>query len=138
MIVGYTTGVFDLFHVGHVHLLQNAKSLCDKLIVGVSTDDLVGYKGKKSVIPFEERLQIVAANKYVDLVVPQEKIDKIEAYKKFKFNVLIVGDDWYDKPTWKHYEEELAKHNVRVFYMPYTKSTSSTMINETLLSLRGE
>ena len=138
MIIGYTTGVFDLFHIGHVNLLRNAKSLCDRLIVGVSVDDLVSYKNKKPVIPFEERAEIVRAISYVDLVVPQESQDKYEAFKKFKYNILVVGDDWYGDKKWKEYESKLKKHNVEVFYMPYTKNTSSTLINATLVSLREQ
>ena len=77
MIIGYTTGVFDLFHVGHLNLLRNAKSLCDKLIVGVTSDELVSYKNKKSVIPFNERIDIVRSISYVDLAVPQINMDKL-------------------------------------------------------------
>lgn len=76
MVIGYTSGVFDLFHIGHLNLLKNAKGMCDKLIVGVTTDDLSLYKGKKPLIPFEDRLEIVRAVRYVDAVVPQETMDK--------------------------------------------------------------
>ena len=78
MVVGYTTGVYDLFHIGHLNLLKNAKGLCDKLIVGVTVDELVAYKNKKSVIPFEERIEIVRSIKCVDAAIPQENIDKFE------------------------------------------------------------
>ena len=107
MITGYTSGVFDLFHIGHLNILKNAKSMCDKLVVGVTTDDLVSYKHKKSVIPFSERLEIVSACKYVDLAIPQDKIDKLEMYKKLKFNILFVGDDWYKNENWQNYEKKL-------------------------------
>ena len=90
MIIGYTTGVFDLFHIGHVNLLRNAKSLCQKLSVGVSVDDLVAYKNKKAVIPFEERIEIVRSVKYVDVAIPQFSIDKLQAYEKIKYNILII------------------------------------------------
>ena len=96
MVIGYTTGVFDLFHVGHLNLLKNAKTMCDKLVVGVTIDKLVRYKYKKSVIPYKERIEIVKSCRYVDLAIPQNKIDKLEAFKKIKYDILFVGDDWYE------------------------------------------
>lgn len=135
-IVGYTTGVFDLFHIGHLNLLKNAKSLCDKLIVGVTVDELVAYKHKKAVIPFEERIEIVRAIKYVDVALPQNDIDKLKAWYKLKYNLLFVGDDWFGTDKWKAMENELQIRGVKVVYFPYTKSTSSTLINETLIRLR--
>ncbi len=137
MVIGYIAGVFDLFHIGHVNILRNSKSLCDKLIVGVTIDELVLYKNKKAVIPFEERLEIVRSSKYVDLAVPQTSMNKIEAYNKFKFNVMFVGDDWYSTSKWEEIEEEFKLLNVKVIYFPYTKSTSSTIINDTLKNLRA-
>lgn len=134
--IGYTTGVYDLFHIGHLNLLRKAKSLCDYLIVGVSTDDLVGYKGKRSVIPFEERKAIVGAIKYVDEVVTQEDMDKIGAWKKYHFNVMFVGDDWKGTDKWNKIEADLKEVGAEVIYFPYTKGTSSTLINETLIRLR--
>jgi len=136
MIIGYTTGVFDLFHIGHLNMLKNAKSMCDKLIVGVTTDELVSYKHKKAVIPFEERIEIVRSIKYVDAVVPQESMDKMEAWSKLKFDIMFVGDDWYGTEKWARYEEEFNKVNVKIIYFPYYKGTSSTLINETLMQLR--
>ena len=138
MILGYTTGVFDLFHIGHLNMLKKSKSLCDKLIVGVSTDDLVLYKNKKPVIPFEERIEIVQSIQYVDAVVPQENMDKIEAWSKLKFDVMFVGDDWYSTEKWNKIESQLHKKGVRIVYFPYTKNTSSTLINKTLLNLRSK
>ena len=123
MIIGYTTGVFDLFHIGHVNLLINAKSLCQKLIVGVSVDDLVAYKNKKAVIPFEERIEIVRSVKYVDVAIPQFSIDKSQAYEKIKYNILFVGDDWFGKDNWKNTEKELKINKVKIIYLPYTKNT---------------
>ena len=137
MIIGYTTGVFDLFHVGHLNLLRNAKSLCDKLIVGVTSDELVSYKNKKSVIPFNERIDIVRSISYVDLAVPQINMDKLEAHSRYKFNLMFVGDDWYGTEKWKEYENELSKREVKIIYFPHHKGTSSTLINETLLKLRS-
>ncbi len=138
MIIGYTTGVYDLFHIGHLNLLRKAKEQCDYLIVGVSTDELVGYKGKRSVIPFEERKAIVGAIKYVDEVVTQENMNKMEAWEKYHFNVMFVGDDWKGTDKWNKIEADLAKVGAKVVYFPYTKGTSSTLINETLNNLRSQ
>ncbi len=138
MIIGYTTGVYDLFHIGHLNLLRKAKEQCDYLIVGVSTDELVGYKGKRSVIPFEERKAIVGAIKYVDEVVTQENMNKMEAWQKYHFNVMFVGDDWKGTDKWNKIEAELAEVGAKVVYFPYTKGTSSTLINETLNNLRKQ
>ena len=137
MIIGYTTGVFDLFHIGHLNLLRKAKEQCDHLIVGVSTDELVMYKHKHAVIPFEERIEIVKAIKYVDEVVPQANMNKMEAWEKLHFNVMFVGDDWKGTPKWDAYEKQFAEVGVKIVYFPYTKGTSSTLINEVLLKLRN-
>lgn len=92
LVIGYTTGVFDLFHIGHLNFLENVKKFCDKLIVGITTDELSAkFKGKKPVIPFEERCKIIAAIKYVDEVVPQTDMDKFEAWKKYKFDVMFAS-----------------------------------------------
>tara|TARA_B110000027_G_C16122401_1_gene304083 strand:- start:7292 stop:7753 length:462 start_codon:yes stop_codon:yes gene_type:complete len=138
MIVGYATGVFDLFHVGHLNLLQTAKSMCDKLVVGVTVDELVKYKGKKSVIPFEERLRIVQSIKYVDAVIPQYNMNKIQMCDKIGAKLLFVGDDWYNTDKWKKYEEEFSLIGGKIVYLPYTKGTSSTLLNETLVKLRSK
>ena len=132
-IIGYTAGVFDLFHIGHLKILQNAKSICDKLIVGVSTDELVyKYKKKKPVIPFSERIEVVRAIKYVDAVIPQVDLNKMEIWKKIKFDLMVVGDDWYNSKKWKKIDDDLIKKKVKVIYFPYTKNTSSTKINNIL------
>lgn len=137
MIIGYTTGVYDLFHIGHLNLLRNAKSMCDKLIVGVSTDNLVAYKNKSSVIPFSERLEIVRAIKYVDSVIPQEDMDKLKMHDKLKFDVMFVGDDWFSHPKWEWLDSEFKKRGVKIVYFPYTKGTSSTLLNEVLVKIRN-
>lgn len=137
-IVGYTTGVFDLFHIGHLNLLRRAKEQCDYLIVGVTVDELVSYKHKRAVIPFEERLQIVQAIKYVDKAVPQESMDKMAAWEKYHFDVMFVGDDWKGTEKWNAFEKQLAEVGARVVYFPYTKGTSSTLINQVLLNLRNK
>ncbi len=138
MILGYTTGVYDLFHIGHLNLLKNAKGMCDKLIVGVTSDKLVGYKNKRSVIPFEERMEIVRNVKFVDAVIPQEDMDKFKVWEMLKFDIMFVGDDWADSDKWKVYEAKFKEVGVRIMYFPYTKGTSSTLINETLNKLRSD
>lgn len=138
MVIGYTTGVFDLFHIGHVNILRNAKSMCDKLIVGVSIDSLVLYKGKKPVIPFEQRIEVVRSCKYVDLAVPQENMDKVDAYRRYKFDIMFVGDDWYQTNKWEELERQFADLNVKIIYFPYTKNVSTTLINQTLEKLRAD
>lgn len=137
MIIGYTSGVYDLFHIGHLNLLKNAKGMCDKLIVGVTTDDLVLYKGKHALIPFEDRMEIVRAIKYVDAVVPQEDMDKLSMCKKIGASILFVGDDWYGTEKWKQYDEELGNEGIKIVYFPYTKGVSSTKITQTLQNSRG-
>ena len=138
MVTGYTTGVFDLFHVGHVRLLRNAKSLCDRLIVGVTNDELVGYKNKRSVICFEERIEIVRSCKYVDVAVEQNSMDKMDAFNRFKFDIMFVGDDWYKSDKWQKFDNDFQKIGVKIIYFPYTNTTSSTLINENLQKLRWE
>lgn len=136
MIIGYTAGVFDLFHVGHLNLLKNAKGMCDKLIVGVTTDELVSYKRKKAFIPFEDRIEIVRSIKYVDAAVPQYDMDKLAACKKLGATVLFVGDDWFGTDKWQEYEKELNAEGIKIVYFPYTKGVSSTKINAALNQVR--
>ena len=137
MTIGYTTGVFDLFHIGHLNLLKNAKGLCDKLVVGVSVDELVPYKGKKALIPFEDRIEIVRACKYVDAAIPQYDMDKLSACKELGVKVLFVGDDWYNSEKWKEYELDFKNEGIDIVYFPYTKGVSSTIIADTLKISRG-
>ncbi len=134
--VGYTTGVFDMFHIGHLNILRRAKEQCEYLIVGVSTDELVeSYKDKKPIILFEERAEIVQSIEFVDLVVAQENRDKIEAQKKLQFDVMFVGDDWKGKPLFMEVENVFKQIGVDVVYFPYTKNTSSTLLREKLLAV---
>jgi len=133
MTIGYMTGVFDLFHIGHLNIIKNSKELCDKLIVGVTTDELIQtYKSKKAIIPFEERCEIVRNIKGVSSVVPQYDMDKLDAWKRYSFDIMFVGDDWYKTNKWEEIEEELKSVGVKIIYFPYTKGTSSTKINEIL------
>lgn len=137
IITGYTSGVYDLFHIGHLNLLKNAKGLCDKLIVGVTSDELVSYKNKKAVIPHSERMEIVRNIKHVDAVIPQNDMDKFTMWEKLKFDVLFVGDDWFKTDKWEIINKQFKDVGVNVVYFPYTKGVSSTMINETLNKIRN-
>ena len=136
MTIGYTTGVYDLFHIGHLNLLKNAKGMCDKLVVGVTVDELVAYKHKQAMIPFEDRIEIVRSIKYVDAAVPQYDMDKLSACKKLGASVMFVGDDWYGTEKWREYEQQFAEAGIRIVYFPYTKGVSSTRINEALHAIR--
>ena len=136
MRVGYTTGVFDLFHIGHVNLLRNARSLCDRLVVGVSTDGLVECKRQRPIIPYHERIEVVRACEYVDVAIPQFDMNKVEAVRKLHASVLFVGDDWYQNESWDEYEGALKELSCDIVYFPYTQGTSSTIINQTLEDLR--
>ena len=135
MIVGYTAGVYDLFHIGHLNLLRNAKKHCDKLIVGVTTDELVQYKGKKPVITLSERMEIVKAIRYVDEVVVQDDLDKVKAWDKYHYDILFVGSDWQGTDKWNKYEAQLKEKGAKVIYLPYTKTTSSTLLTNVLKEL---
>ena len=137
MIVGYTAGVFDLFHVGHLNLLKNARGMCDKLVVGVTVDELVTYKGKHAMIPFEDRIEIVRSIKYVNAAVPQYDMDKLKACQELGAEMLFVGDDWYGTEKWRDYEKEAARSGIRIVYFPYTKGVSSTQISKALAAVRG-
>ena len=130
-IVGYTTGVFDMFHIGHLNILKRAKEKCDYLIVGVSTDACVeSYKHHTPVIPYEQRAAIVEAIKYVDEVVPQDTMDKTEFLKKRHFDVMFHGDEWKGTELYNRYEEEFARYGVRIEYLPHTDEISSSMLRE--------
>ena len=137
MVIGYTAGVFDLFHIGHLNLLKNAKGMCDKLVVGVTVDDLVEYKGKRPLIPFEDRIEIVRSVKYVDAAIPQQDMDKVKACQELGATMLFVGDDWYGTEKWKAYELQCVNAGIKVVYFPYTKGISSTKITEALQNTRG-
>lgn len=126
-----------MFHIGHLNLLKNARGMCDQLVVGVTVDELVQYKGKQAMIPFEDRIEIVRSCKYVDAAVPQYDMDKLTACKKLGASVLFVGDDWYGTEKWEEYERQFAEANIRIVYFPYTAGVSSTKINEALKAVRG-
>jgi glycerol-3-phosphate cytidylyltransferase len=131
--VGYTTGVFDLFHIGHLNILKRARQFCDELVVGVTTDELAkSRKGRSPVIAFDERIAIVRSIRYVDRAVPQSAIDEVSDWKKYKFDILFKGDDWRGSLRWLKLEEEFAKLNVEVVFLPYTNTTSSRVIRAAL------
>lgn len=131
--IGYTTGIFDLFHIGHLNVLKNAKAACDRLIVGVTTDELaLEIKGMRPVIPFEERIEIVKNIACVDEAVPETIDDKLEAWKIYRFHVIFKGDDWKGTEKWNNLEIEFGKVGVEVIYLPYTQHTSSTLIRTIL------
>ena len=129
--IGYTTGVFDMFHVGHLNILKRAKEQCEYLIVGVSTDETVeSYKHKTPIIKFEERIAIVEAIKYVDKVVPQISMNKMDAFKELKFDALFHGSDWQGSDMYNQIVEEFAAVGVDVVFLPHTDGISSTLIRE--------
>ena len=131
--IGYTTGCFDMFHIGHLNILRRAKELCDFLIVGVSTDELIqSYKHKTPIIPFADRCKIVAACRYADAVVPQANRDKIAAFEKYKFDVMFVGSDWKGNALFNEVEGYLNTHGAEVVYFPYTEGISSSILRKKL------
>lgn len=132
-LIGYTTGVFDLFHIGHLNVLRRAKMECDYLIVGVTTDELsFSRKNKKPIVPFEERMSIVESIRFVDEVVPQTHMDKIQAWNNLKFDRMFVGSDWKGSDSWNKLEAEFATRGVEIVYFPYTDHTSSTFLRSVL------
>ena len=134
-IIGYTTGVFDMFHIGHLNILKRAKQHCDILIVGVTTDELCqSYKNKLPIIPYDERKAIIEAIKYVDMVVPQLNRDKFSAWEEHKFDVMFVGDDWKGSELFEDVERKLNAVGCRVEYLPYTQGTNSTILREKVLN----
>lgn len=134
MIIGYTTGVFDMFHIGHLNILRRAKEHCDYLIVGVSTDDVVeSYKHHKPIITYEQRAAIVAAIKYVDEVVPQTTMDKTDFLKHRHFDVMFHGDEWKGTELYNNYEKEFAKYGAKIEYLSHTEGISSSMLREIII-----
>lgn len=137
--LGYTTGVFDLFHIGHLNILKRAKKQCEHLIVGVSTDEVVkGYKKKTPVIPFEERIAIVEAIKYVDEVMPQTSMDKFAAWEQLRFDAIFHGDDWKGSKMYEEIEKKFSDIGVEIVYFPCTKGTSSTILGDILARVLEE
>lgn len=137
--IGYTTGVFDLFHIGHLNILKKSKENCDYLIVGVTTDEeVMRKKNKKPIINQFERKEIVEAIKYVDEVVFEDDTDKIKAWEELHFDKIFKGSDWKGSELWNNYELFFDKHDVKVEYFDYTEGTSSTMLREVLDKIAGK
>ena len=129
MKIGYTSGIFDLFHIGHLNIIKKAKKKCDFLIVAVSNDKLAErLKNKKPVIPFKDRYLIIKSLKYVDKVVEEKVDDKILAKKKYKFDIIFKGDDWKNSKKWRELKRKFKKIGTEVFFIKYTKGISSTLI----------
>ncbi len=132
-MVGYTAGTFDMFHIGHLNLIRNAKSHCDYLIVGVNSDQLVqSYKNKKAIVPLEERLEIIRALKYVDEVIPVNTLDKKSIWDEKKFDLLFIGDDWKGSPRWEATAAQMQQYGVKTIFLPHTQGTNSTLLREKL------
>lgn len=132
-LIGYTQGTYDMFHIGHLNLIKNAKRHCDYLIVGVNSDDLVeSYKKKRPIVPLSERMEIVRAIRYVDEVIVTETLDKLEIWEKYRFDEIYIGDDWKGNERWEETGYRIERVGAKLVYLPYTKNTSSTMLREKL------
>lgn len=131
--IGYTTGVYDMFHIGHLNILRRAKEQCEILIVGVTTDDLCyKRKNKYPIICEKDRMEIVEAIRYVDKVVAQSDMEKIRPVKELNADAVFVGSDWKGTETWNQYEKEFAKVGCTVVYLDHTDGISSTILREKL------
>lgn len=136
MVIGYTQGTFDMFHIGHLNLLKNAKAQCDFLVVGVNSDELVKqYKNKSVVVPLAERMAIVGAIKFVDRVVKCETLDKKIAFDAIRFQKIFIGDDWKGNPRWEETGRLMKSLGAELVYLPHTQGTSSTMLRNKLKDL---
>jgi len=132
-IIGYTQGTFDLFHIGHLNVLENARAHCDSLIVGVNSDELVKeYKNKDVIVAVEERARILSALKCVDKVIITNSLDKTKYHKELKFDKIFVGDDWAQDERWLQTKKEMADLGAELVFLPYTPTTSSTILREKL------
>lgn len=133
-VIGFTAGTFDMFHIGHLNLLRNARSRCDYLIVGVNSDRLVEeYKGKKAVVPLEERMEIIRELRCVNEVIRIDSLNKEISWKQKHYNLLFIGDDWKGNPRWEQTEIQMAEYGVKVIYLPHTDGTTSTLLREKLV-----
>ncbi len=133
--IGYTAGLFDMFHIGHLRLLQAARARCDYLIVGVTTTDLAEAAGRRPVVPMLERFAIVESVKHVDHVVPQVDRDKVRAWRSLKFDVLFVGDALRSHPDWVQVPDLLAEVGVAVEFLPSTYTRGGDLLDRGLPDL---
>jgi glycerol-3-phosphate cytidylyltransferase len=132
-IVGYAPGAYDLFHVGHLNVLRNAREHCDVLVAGVVSDEMLELtKGRRPVVPLEERMEIVRHISFVDQVVAEVVPEKLETWESVRFDVIFKGDDWKGTPKGDKLERDFASVGVRVHYFPYTVHTSSTLLRRAL------
>jgi glycerol-3-phosphate cytidylyltransferase len=131
--LGYVPGVFDMFHVGHLNILRNARLTCDVLIAGVVSDQRAfAVKGQEPIVPLAERVEIVRAIRHVDHVVVEDVSNKLEMWHRLHFDVIIKGDDWRGTPKGDALERDFAPLGVEIVYLPYTVHTSSTMLRQVL------
>ena len=132
--VGYTDGVYDLFHVGHLNMIETAKAHCEYLVVGVHGDAVVEeYKHKRPIINENDRKRILQSIKGVDRVEINRFRDKMKLWELYHFDVIFIGDDWKGTERWINFEKELKKINVDVVYVPYTKGISTTEIRQKIM-----
>lgn len=122
--VVYTSGTFDMLHINHLKMIEYARALGDILIVGVNTDELVASYKSEPIIPFEERIALMKAIKYPDIVIPQHSLDHRDKVKKLNFDIFVVGDDWTGKYDY------LKDMGVTVVYFPYGKGVSSSSLKD--------
>ena len=135
---GYTTGVYDMFHIGHLNILRRAKAKCEHLTVGVTTDALCfSRKNKYPIINENDRMEIVRSICFVDEVIPQENMDKLEAVSKIGADVVFVGSDWKGTPIWDEYEKQFAAIGCKVEYLDHTDGISSTILRDKLKETYG-
>lgn len=139
MNIGYAAGAFDLFHIGHLNILRQAKAHCDYLIAGVVSDErLIQTKGRAPVVPLAERMEIVSHISYVDQVYAESLPDKLQVWEELGFNTFFKGDDWKGTPRGQDLEDRFGQVGVKVIYFPYTQQTSSSQLRAALEAMRAE
>ncbi len=133
MIIGYVSGSWDMFHIGHLNLLRRSKAKCDFLIVGVNTDErIIEQKNREPIFSYSERAAIVEACKYVDKVIPQNDSDRLKTWGEYHFNRLFAGSDWKNTERWDNYKKQLEPLGVEIIFFPRTKGISSTKLRQTI------